>query len=67
MNGYQNGDDPASYPGVSSFMGAFDILGYPTLTADLGDMLDAYDISKLLLTDITETALRLQVYQWHQR
>lgn len=47
MNGYQNGDDPASYSGVSSFMGAFDILGYPTLTADLGDMLDAYDISKL--------------------
>ena len=47
MNGYQNGDDPASYPGVSGFMSAFKIQGYPTLTADLGEMLDAYDISKL--------------------
>lgn len=47
MNGYQNGDDPASFSGVTSLMNTFKVQGYPTLIADMGDALDAYDLTKL--------------------
>ena len=47
MNGYQNGDDPASYSGASGLMSAFGVLGYPTLIADFGDQLNAYSYDQL--------------------
>lgn len=47
MNGYPNGDDPASYSGVNAFMSAFRISGFPTLIADFDDMMPSYDYSDL--------------------
>lgn len=40
-------DDPASFPGVMNFMTAFGVMGFPTLSADFGDILGAYNISVL--------------------
>ena len=47
MPGYQNGDDPASYPEVNGFMSAFRIEGFPTLIADFADMLGSYSLAAL--------------------
>lgn len=47
MNGYANGDDPASFSGVGGFMNAFGISGFPTLIADFDDMMPSYDYSDL--------------------
>ena len=40
-------DDPASFPGVMNFMNAFGVMGFPTLSADFGDVLGAYNMSVL--------------------
>lgn len=47
MQGYPNGDDPASWSDVNSLMRTFNILGYPTLLADLQGELSAYDLTVL--------------------
>lgn len=47
MTDYPNGDDPASFSGVAEFMSTFDVRGFPTLTADLGESLSNYDLTTL--------------------
>lgn len=47
MNEGPYADDPASFPGVINFMNAFGVMGFPTLSADFGDVLGAYNMSVL--------------------